>query len=147
YHFRFGVDKTSVYRSLDDATQKQLWDLYIDYFFRRQDDFWMREAMEKLPHLKRATNMLICGEDLGLVPGCVPTVMAQLGILSLEIQRMPKQLGREFSRPKDASYLSVVTPSSHDMSTIRGWWKEDPTLIQKFFTTELGQVGRAPEDC
>jgi len=147
FHFRFGLEKTSAYQTLDLATQKQLSDLYVDYFFRRQDDFWMKEAMEKLPHLKRATNMLICGEDLGLVPGCVPAAMAQLGILSLEIQRMPKRLGQEFSRPKDASYLSVVTPSSHDMSTIRGWWKEDPTQTQRFFTNELGQVGDAPKDC
>jgi 4-alpha-glucanotransferase len=51
------------------------------------------EAMHKLPYLKRATNMLICGEDLGMVPHCVPDVMEQLGILSLEIQRMPKKSG------------------------------------------------------
>ena len=49
--------------------------------------------------------------------------MKNLGLLSLEIQRMPKNLGREFFHPKDAPYLSVVTPSTHDMSTIRGWWK------------------------
>ena len=107
----------------------------------------MREAMEKLPQLKRATNMLVCGEDLGLVPRCVPTVMVQLGILGLEIQRMPKELGHQFSRPQDALYLSVVTPSTHDMSTIRGWWKEDPALSQRFFTNELGQTGQAPDDC
>jgi len=147
YHFRFGIDKTSAYRGLDAATQTQLWDLYVDYFFRRQEDLWRKEAMEKLPQLKRATNMLVCGEDLGLVPHCVPAAMAGLGILGLEIQRMPKHLGQEFSRPQDASYLSVVTPSSHDMSTIRGWWKEDPALTQRFFTSELGQVGRVPKDC
>ncbi|MGO9113980.1 MAG: 4-alpha-glucanotransferase, partial [Thermoguttaceae bacterium] len=147
YHFRFGMEKTSAYSGLDIAAQRQLWDLYVDYFFRRQEDFWMREAMEKLPQLKRATNMLVCGEDLGLVPHCVPAVMAQLGILGLEIQRMPKELGREFSRPQDASYLSVVTPSTHDMSTIRGWWKEDPAQTQRFFTNELGQSGQAPDNC
>ena len=44
--------------------------------------------MKKLPALKDATNMLICGEDLGMVPHSVPEVMNRLGILSLEIQRM-----------------------------------------------------------
>jgi 4-alpha-glucanotransferase len=91
--------------------------------------------------------MLVCGEDLGMVPACVPEVMTQLGLLSLEIQRMPKALGQEFSRPKDAPYLSVVTPSTHDMSTIRGWWKEDRNLIRKFYNQELGQPGNAPEEC
>jgi 4-alpha-glucanotransferase len=119
----------------------------VDYFFRRQDEFWRREGMQKLPALKRVTNMLICGEDLGLVPVCVPEVMRQLGLLSLEIQRMPKALNVEFSRPADAPYLSVVTPSTHDMSTVRGWWEEDRTLTQKFFNRELGQPGVAPEHC
>jgi len=103
--------------------------------------------MQKLPALKRATNMLICGEDLGFVPACVSEVMKRLGLLSLEIQRMPKELNREFSRPQDAPYLSVVTPSSHDMSTIRGWWEEDAKLTQKFFNQELGQPGAAPRSC
>ena len=106
----------------------------------------MREAMQKLPALKRVTNMLICGEDLGLVPACVPGVMKDLGLLSLEIQRMPKALGVDFSRPADAPYLSVVTPSTHDMSTIRGWWTEDRALAQKFFSRELGRPGEAPQE-
>ncbi|MFM7838530.1 MAG: 4-alpha-glucanotransferase, partial [Chitinophagaceae bacterium] len=125
YHFRFFMQHTASYRHLDDLTKKKLYELYIDYFFRRQDEFWKQEALQKLPALKRSTNMLICGEDLGLVPGCVPDVMQQLGILSLEIQRMPKKQEQEFFHPKDAPYLSVVTPSTHDMSTIRGWWEED----------------------
>ncbi len=147
FHFRFSMESTASFRELDLSTQQKLRDLYVDYFFRRQDGFWMKEALEKLPALKRATNMLICGEDLGLVPGCVPEVMKQLGLLSLEIQRMPKELNRQFSRPQDAPYLSVVTPSTHDMSTIRGWWKEDRALTQKFYNQELGQAGAAPVEC
>jgi 4-alpha-glucanotransferase len=106
----------------------------------------MREAMQKLPALKRVTDMLICGEDLGMVPACVPEVMRDLGFLSLEIQRMPKAMGVEFSRPADAPYLSVVTPSTHDMSTIRGWWEEDRELTQKFFNRELNLPGVAPRE-
>ena len=147
FHFRFAIESTSSFRDLDAGTQAKLRDLYIDYFFRRQEQFWRQQGMEKLPALKRATEMLVCGEDLGLVPACVPEVMKQLGLLSLEVQRMPKELNREFSRPKDAPYLSVVTPSTHDMSTIRGWWEEDPVRTQRFFNEELGEPGVAPETC
>lgn len=143
-HFRFAIETTASFKGLPADTQTKLRALYVDYFFRRQDDFWRREALQKLPALKRVTDMLICGEDLGLVPACVPDVMRDLGLLSLEIQRMPKALGAEFSRPADAPYLSVVTPSTHDMSTIRGWWAEDAALTQKFFTRELGRSGEAP---
>jgi len=147
FHFRFAMEDTSSFQALASHTRAQLQELYVDYFFRRQDDFWLREAMQKLPALKRVTNMLMCGEDLGLVPACVPELMKALGLLSLEIQRMPKQAGRELSRPADAPYLSVVTPSTHDMSTLRGWWEEDRALTQKFFNAELGRPGGAPRQC
>lgn len=147
FHFRISMENTSSFRYLEWHTQQQLRDLYINYFFSRQDSFWEKEAMHKLPALKRATNMLVFGEDLGMVPRCVPNVMRQLGILSLEIQRMPKNPAREFFHPSEAPYLSVVTPSTHDMSTIRGWWEEDRALIQRFFNQELGQWGEAPYFC
>ncbi len=145
FHCRFGLEQTLSFKNLPADQQAKLRELYVDYFFRRQDDFWRREALQKLPALKRTTDMLICGEDLGLVPACVPEVMRDLGLLSLEIQRMPKNPGQKFSRPADAPYLSVATPSTHDMSTIRGWWTEDAAFSQKFFNGELRQPGTAPQ--
>ncbi|MGC9942219.1 MAG: 4-alpha-glucanotransferase [Verrucomicrobiota bacterium] len=145
-HFRFAMEQTTSFKKLPPETQAKLRELYVDYFFRRQDEFWKREALQKLPALKRVTDMLICGEDLGLVPACVPEVMRDLGFLSLEIQRMPKTSGLDFSRPAAAPYLSVVTPSTHDMSTIRGWWTEDRALTQKFFNQELSRTGEAPAE-
>ncbi len=147
YHFRFAMDQTASFKALPADQQAKLRELYVDYFFRRQDEFWLREALHKLPELKRDTGMLVCGEDLGLVPACVPGLMRDLGLLSLEIQRMPKMPGVDFSRPANAPYLSVVTPSTHDMSTIRGWWEEDRELTQKFFNHELGLTGVAPPEC
>jgi 4-alpha-glucanotransferase len=35
--------------------------------------------------------MLICGEDLGMVPACVPVVMDELAIIALKVQRMPSE--------------------------------------------------------
>ena len=147
YHFRIGMDRTTSFRDLDDYSKQRLKELYINYFFRRQDDFWRSEAMNKLPELKRSTNMLVCGEDLGMVPDCVPDVMQQIGTLSLEIQRMPKDPRKEFFHPADAPYMSVVTPSTHDMSTIRGWWQEDSAKTQRFFNNQLGHYGNSPFYC
>jgi 4-alpha-glucanotransferase len=147
FHFRYGIESTSSFKNLEFSTQQQLRSLYSHYFFKQQDDFWKKEAYNKLPALKRVTNMLVCGEDLGMVPGCVPEVMQQLGLLSLEIQRMPKNPATAFFHPNDAPYLSVVTPSTHDMSTIRGWWEEDKGKIQEFYNHELGQWGDAPYYC
>lgn len=147
FHFRFGIEQTGSFQYLDQYTKEKLHDLYINYFYRRQENFWKIEALKKLPQLKHSTKMLICGEDLGMVPNCVPEVMKQLGILSLEIQRMPKDPNTQFFHPKDAPYLSVVTPSTHDMSTVRGWWKEDYNKTQQFYNYVLGHYGEAPKCC
>ena len=147
FHFRISMEKTTSFRYLIPHVQEKLTNLYVNYFYRRQDDFWFKEAMHKLPQLKAATNMLVCGEDLGMVPHCVPDVMQQLGILSLEIQRMPKDPKKEFFHPNDAPYMSVITPSTHDMSTIRGWWEENPEKTAHFYNNVMGQWGDAPVFC
>jgi 4-alpha-glucanotransferase len=147
FHFRIGMRDTVSFRQLPEVIRERLSALYDDYFFRRQESFWMAEGLRKLPALKEATDMLVCGEDLGMVPACVPEVMRRLGLLCLEVQRMPKRLGQEFSKPKEAQYLAVVTPSTHDMSPIRSWWKEDATVTQRFYNEELGRIGTAPSEC
>jgi 4-alpha-glucanotransferase len=144
FHPRYGLGDTMSFRYLDDRTKKQLYKLYDDYFYKRQDKFWEDIGMRRLPAIKRATNMLICGEDLGMVPDCVPVVMKRLGILSLEVQRMPKNPKVSFFHPFDAEYLSVVSPSSHDTSTLRGWWEEDAPVRQEFYNHILGEWGEAP---
>lgn len=147
FHFRIDMERTTSFRRLDSHTREQLKRLYIDYFFHKQEDIWATEAIHKLPALKKSTNMLICGEDLGMVPRCVPEIMRQTGILGLEIQRMPKQEGLEFSDPARAPYLSVITPSTHDMSTIRGWWEENREKTQRFFNQVMQHPGLAPYYC
>lgn len=89
--------------------------------------------------------MLLCGEDLGMVPACVPGVMNELGILSLEIQRMPKTSKTEFFNPAHALYMSVVSPSTHDMPTLRAWWREDSSVTSRFAWEMLGLSSPASE--
>lgn len=138
---------THSFRELDPHTRYLLDQLYIDYFYHRNEDYWRGKALQKLPAVKTATDMMLCGEDLGMVPACVPSVMKELGILSLEVQRMPKDPKVEFGHPVDYPYLSVATPSSHDTSTLRGWWEEDPPNIQRFYNHLLGNQGPAPAVC
>lgn len=147
FHFRIDMERTTSFRYLDEVTRQKLKELYEDYFFRKQEALWAKEALQKLPALSAATQMMICGEDLGMVPHCVPEVMQRCGFLSLEIQRMPKQPGLEFFNPANAPVLSVVTPSTHDMSTIRGWWEENRELTQHFFSNEMQHPGLAPYYC
>ncbi|WP_324674166.1 4-alpha-glucanotransferase [Hymenobacter sp. GOD-10R] len=148
YHPRITLHLSVSFHELDGHTQHRLKELYDDFFFRRHDEFWRQQGLVKLPPVRYATNMLICGEDLGMVPASVPGVMRELGMLGLNIQRMPSDPNVEFGNPAAAPYLSVVSPGSHDMSTLRGWWEEDRALTQRFFEHQLGHWGQqAPYYC
>lgn len=144
---RIAMHFTKSYEALEESTKAILNELYLDFFYHRHESFWRDQAMIKLPAIKEATNMLVCGEDLGMVPECVPGVMEELGLLSLEIQRMPKASHKAFEHPSDAPYLSVISTSTHDMSTVRGWWEEDREVTQQFFNQILGHHGGAPYYC
>lgn len=138
FHPRCAMQSTSSYQELDSDVRWRVEELYIDYFYRRQEGFWQAAGYAKLPAMRRASRMLLCGEDLGMVPACVPGVLRELGILSLEIQRMPKTSQVDFSNPADAPYMSVVSPSTHDMPTLRGWWRENPKETADFAWKMLG---------
>ncbi len=147
FHPKIAFHQTYSYKELDDRHKNILYDIYIHYFYRRQEDYWRDQAMIKLPAITKASDMLVCGEDLGMVPDCVPGVMHDLGILRLFIQRMPKETNGEFGRPADAPYLSVISPSCHDMSTVRGWWEEDRDRSQRYYNQILGHHGEGPFYC
>lgn len=147
FHPRINLFNAKCFDLLDKNVQNALCRLHDDFFYRRHNEFWKQQAMSKLPQLLQASKMLVCGEDLGMVPDCVPEVMRQLQILSLEIQRMPKEFGTEFVDPQQTPYLSVSSTGSHDMSTLRDWWKENPEKTQRYYNEMLHCEGKAPNDC
>lgn len=144
YHPRIGVQHDYIYRALNDWEKAAFNRLYDQYYYHRHNQFWGGQAMKKLPQLTQSTRMLVCGEDLGMIPDCVPWVMNDLRILSLEIQRMPKDPKQEFGHPERYPYRSVCTISTHDMSTLRGWWEEDPKQTQRYYNNALHHGGEAP---
>ena len=145
YHPRISIQNDFIYRYLSDEEKDAFNRLYNHYYYQRHNQFWYHEAMKKLPILTQCTPMLVCGEDLGMVPDCVPWVMEQLQILSLEIQRMPKGQWQEFGYLPNYPLSSVCTISTHDMTTLRGWWEEDPESTARYYNQVLGQWGEVPE--
>lgn len=145
YHPRIGVQRDFIYQTLKDEEKSAFNELYNQYYYQRHNEFWHRNAMKKLPQLIQSTRMLVCGEDLGMIPESVGWVMNDLQILTLEIQRMPKEPYQEFAIPTHYPYCSVCTVSTHDMSTLRGWWEEDYQQTQRFYNNVLTYAGEAPK--
>ena len=144
FHPRINLHLTETYSELNDIQKEEINKLYDDFFYHRNEDLWKHEALKKLPKIIEASDMLVCGEDLGMVPACVPEVMQQLNILSLEVQRMPKKYGETFVNPANNQYISVDTTSTHDTSTLRGWWEENSELTNRFYREMLGHYEGAP---
>ncbi|MBO5252175.1 MAG: 4-alpha-glucanotransferase [Bacteroidaceae bacterium] len=144
YHPRIAVQSDFIFERLNDQEKEAFNRLYNHYYYQRHNQFWYNEAMKKLPMLTQCTSMLVCGEDLGMVPDCVPWVMEQLQILSLEIQRMPKNPQHEFGHLWEYPRRSVCTISTHDMATLRGWWEEDKEVTARYYNHVLGNWGEVP---
>ena len=145
YHPRIGVINEPIYEALSSEEKDAFMRLYNNYFYQRHSFFWGQQALKRLPDVLKDCRMLICAEDLGMLPGCVEPVLDQLRILSLEIQQMPKQQGFEFAHLDANPIRSVCTISTHDMAPLRQWWQEQPERRQRYYVTMLQKEGRAPE--
>lgn len=137
FYPRFQMADCSSWKELVVGWRDRLLSLHDDYFYRRQEELWRDNALRTLPTLMRATDMMVCGEDLGMIPSCVHPVMDRLGLLGLRIQRMPSEVAQEFGRPAGYPYAVVCSPSCHDTSTTRAWWEEDEGRRTRFAATNL----------
>ena len=144
FHPRITAQLNFMYEALMDSDKEKFNRIYNDYYYRRNNNFWYNEAMKKLPVLVQATRMLVCAEDLGMVPDCVAWVMNELRILSLELQQMPKDPSVKFGELWKNPYRSVCTLSTHDMPTLRQWWDEDYNRTQEYYNSQLYRSGAAP---
>ncbi|XP_004493319.1 4-alpha-glucanotransferase DPE2 isoform X2 [Cicer arietinum] len=147
FYPRFNLEDTSSFQALDDHSKNVLKRLYYDYYFHRQETLWRQNALKTLPALLNSSDMLACGEDLGLIPSCVHPVMQELGLVGLRIQRMPNESDLEFGIPSQYSYMTVCAPSCHDCSTLRAWWEEDDERRQRFFKNVMESNELPPDQC
>ncbi|KAG5556044.1 hypothetical protein RHGRI_006613 [Rhododendron griersonianum] len=176
FYPRFNIEDTSSFKDLDDHSKNVLKRLYYDYYFHRQESLWHQNALKTLPALLNSSDMLACGEDLGLIPSCVHPVMQELGLIGLRIQRMPSEPGLDFGIPSHYSYMTstylllqltlileiiaamlhtelsnvaywVCAPSCHDCSTLRAWWEEDEERRCQFYKTVVGSDSLPPSRC
>ncbi|MED6204778.1 4-alpha-glucanotransferase dpe2 [Stylosanthes scabra] len=147
FYPRFNLEDTSSFQDLDDKSKNVLKRLYYDYYFHRQETLWRENALKTLPVLLNSSDMLACGEDLGLIPSCVHPVMQELGLVGLRIQRMPNEPGLEFGIPSQYSYMTVCAPSCHDCSTLRAWWEEDEDRRLRYFKNVVESDELPPDRC
>lgn len=70
----------------------------------------------------RRNNCVVIGEDLGNVPDGFGEIMAEAGLLSYKVLFFERWENGLYFRPELYPEQSMVTVSTHDLSTIAGWW-------------------------
>ena len=145
YHPRIQAWQEPVFDVLSSEEKDAFMRIYNNFFFQRHNMLWGKTGYDRLSSLQLSSHMLLCAEDLGMLPDCVEPVLDSLRILTTEIQQMPKQAGVEFSHLDGNPVRSVATISTHDMAPLRLWWQEQPDRAQRYYSTMLQKQGRAPE--
>ncbi len=146
WHPRIMLTDSRLFNQLSFSEKQSLRSIHDHYFYHRHNEFWKHSAIERLEGTLKHCDMLVCGEDLGMIPASVPDVMQRLQILSLEIQRMPKEFTQRYGDTWSYPYMSVCTPSTHDISSLRGWWKENRGETEFYYYNVMHRHGAVPEE-
>ena len=147
FHPRISASQSFRYRELPIEDRNAFDKIYHHFFFERHNEFWKQTAMNRLEPLLKNVEMLVCGEDLGMIPAVVHEVMDDLQICSLELERLSKDANYEFTDLTKLPALSICTTSTHDMNPIRAWWSEDREKTQHYYNHVLRREGIAPDTC
>ncbi|NGX37887.1 MAG: 4-alpha-glucanotransferase [Chlamydiae bacterium] len=145
YHPRIDLKSTETFQALGKEMQDSVLQLFDHYYLERQEALWRKKGIEKLKFMQNHTSMLICAEDIGVIPKCVGEVLKELKMLNLYVQRMPKSFELEYEDPQDFPEMCVCTPSNHDTATLREWWEEDEESTMRYYHTILKHSGTPPK--
>lgn len=124
YYPRIMPYKTEIFKHIGTRNQAFIQDVANKYFYIQNVSLWKSVARKRLEAIKSSSDMLLCAEDLGMIPSCVPNVLSDLNIMTLEIERMPKE-GQEtpWCNLGNLPYNSVLSTSTHDMPPLKLYWR------------------------
>jgi 4-alpha-glucanotransferase len=125
FHRVWTYGDSSAFRSLPVDEQK-LFEQVLKDSEEESEKIWEKQGTRLLTMMQDTTDMLMCAEDLGVVPACVPKVLKELNVLSLKIERWTRKWdepGAPYVAHTHYPRLSVCTPSVHDTNTLNGWWE------------------------
>ena len=142
---RINVQQTESFFALKSDEKEIMERIHHEFYYVKNDEFWKANGLKKLDEIIASTSMLCCGEDLGMIPSCVPQVLRQLSILSLEIERLSKDPSQPFTDVSKIPYFSICTSGTHDMPTLNGWWQEEKELRQTFYEQHLHLKNDCPQ--
>ncbi|MFH0739290.1 MAG: 4-alpha-glucanotransferase [Candidatus Omnitrophota bacterium] len=101
-------------------------------FFDSPDESkWEEQGRNILLVMLENTKMLLCAEDLGIIPEVCRKTLRELGIPGNDVQRWTKdwKIKHDFLKPGDYRALSVVMLSNHDTTNWPAWWENEAGTV------------------
>lgn len=137
----FTYRETKAYLSLNER-ERESFEALAAEAYAASEAIWEKRGKAILRELQGASDMLVCAEDLGAVPDCVPRTLSELGILGLKVNRWTKEWkkpGEPYIPAASYPYGTVATPSVHDTSTLASYWDEEADQSErKAFLASIG---------
>jgi 4-alpha-glucanotransferase len=113
--------------------------------FDPQDESrWGPQGRDILTKMLNNTRMLLCAEDLGVIPRVCTDTLRELGIPGNDVQRWVKDwdVRHDFLRPEEYRSLSVAMLSTHDTTNWPAWWQyEAGTVDEALFIRKCNERG------
>ncbi len=102
-------------------------------FDPQQESLWEEHGRKILNFMLDNTKMLLCAEDLGVIPKCCTKVLKELGIPGNEVQRWTKDWDsrNDFLHPEEYRGFAVAMLSTHDTTNWPAWWENEAGTIDE----------------
>lgn len=81
-----------------------------------------RDLLRLIALESRRNRCAVVGEALGTVPEGFPEALREAGILSYRVLYFERRGDDAFKRPQDYPEDGLVSVTTHDLPTLRGWW-------------------------
>jgi len=98
-----------------------------------EEGFWNDHGRRILKVLLENTKMLLCAEDLGIIPKCCPNTLKEFGMLGNDVQRWVKDwnVRHDFLPPQEYRQLAVAMLSTHDTTSWKAWWQYEAGTVDE----------------
>ncbi len=103
------------------------------FFDPREENKWEEHGKKIISVILKSTKMLLCAEDLGVIPAACPKVLKGLGIPGNNVQRWTKdwKTTHNFLKAQEYRELSVAMLSTHDTANWAAWWESEAGTVDE----------------
>lgn len=109
-----------------------------------EEALWADHGRRLLSMIIGSTGMLLCAEDLGMIPKACPEVLREMAIPGNEVQRWAKDWAgtHDFLPPGKYRQIAVSMLSTHDTTNWVAWWENEAgTVDEALFMKKCAERG------